>query len=481
MTKDISMKESKNTFQRKVEQLKQLLEDLTGQCATLDSSVIKEAAKSLEKGGRGMGMSQFNELLLLHGFDRIKTAFFQYLVDGSAECKPGVCIDSLDQLEEGVKRFQKLALQAYGNVKYGFKQLSTDPELLWEFVNAWQQISPEQYKNRHDPIFPVDPIDGKETYFLGYLVERELKERLEENPDDAEALQAEKKRKSIVEIGIRNQEAYLASDYLDIYIATSMRKRHEYLMVNDLVGQIFKQDALTELNLRWFDPTQAYCIDRIDKGLAEGLMLKRAKFTLYFVQESDTIGKDSELAATLAQSKPVVAYVPEGDEAFVKKLISDLEDLYPEKNKVSIILEQLQVYEPQAAWVDSDVRDWLVNQSTNICEVAMRRLKQSVQDHYQKRADTLANKHPLGIQVCLQTGVANGVLVVRTVSDCAKLVRRILLNELEFTIDPVDKNGNRYLLLRETITNCVFRVMTGDTMLTNAFWNFYLDQDKDEE
>jgi len=247
-------------------------------------------------------------------------------------------------------------------------------------------------------------------------------------------------------------------------------------MVNGLVNKIFGGVVLSDLKLRWFDPTQAYCNDRIDKGLAEGLMLKRADLTLYFVQESDTIGKDSELAATLAQGKPVVAYVPVGDAAFVNKLISDLEELYPEKSKMSLIFEQLQVYEPEAAWADPDVRGWLDNPNTDICEVGITRLKESVQKHYEKRADTLMNKHPLGIQVCLKTGVANGLLVVRSVDDCAKLIRKILLNELEFTIESVDKDGNKYYLLRETITNCVFRVMSGDKLLTNAFWNFYLDQ-----
>jgi hypothetical protein len=50
-------------------------------------------------------------------------------------------------------------------------------------------------------------------------------------------------------------------------------------------------------------PTQAYCSDRIDKGIAEALMLKRAQCTIYLAQESDTLGKDSELASTLAQGK----------------------------------------------------------------------------------------------------------------------------------------------------------------------------------
>ncbi len=462
-------------MQNNTKRLKQILEDLTGQEATLDSPVIDEASKSLA-GERGIGESQFNELLILHGYDRIRPAFFQYLVDGSAECKPGVCIHSFDQLEKGVERFQKLALQAYGNVKYGFKRLSTDPSLLWRFVSGWASRSPEEYQRRHDAILPVNHIDGRDTYFLGYIVEDELKKRLEKDPNDTEALQAEEKRKTIVKQGIGNQEAYLASDHLDVYVATSMRKRHEYLMVNGLVNKIFGGVVLSDLKLRWFDPTQAYCNDRIDKGLAEGLMLKRADLTLYFVQESDTIGKDSELAATLAQGKPVVAYVPVGDAAFVNKLISDLEELYPEKSKMSLIFEQLQVYEPEAAWADPDVRGWLDNPNTDICEVGITRLKESVQKHYEKRADTLMNKHPLGIQVCLKTGVANGLLVVRSVDDCAKLIRKILLNELEFTIESVDKDGNKYYLLRETITNCVFRVMSGDKLLTNAFWNFYLDQ-----
>ena len=39
-------------------------------------------------------------------------------------------------------------------------------------------------------------------------------------------------------------------------------------------------------------------------------MLKRAKCTIYLAGETETLGKDSELAATLAQGKTVIAYVP---------------------------------------------------------------------------------------------------------------------------------------------------------------------------
>ena len=42
--------------------------------------------------------------------------------------------------------------------------------------------------------------------------------------------------------------------------------------------------------------------------------------------------------------------------------------------------------------------------------------------------------HPLGIQVNLDTGVANGVLVVRTVTNCAELIYGILTRTLQFQI-----------------------------------------------
>ena len=77
-----------------------------------------------------------------------------------------------------------------------------------------------------------------------------------------------------------------------------------------------------KLKLRYFDPTQSLCENRIDKGLVEGLMLKRASCTIYMAQEIDTMGKDSELAATLAQRKPVIAYVPYIDiEKHIKKIV----------------------------------------------------------------------------------------------------------------------------------------------------------------
>ena len=71
----------------------------------------------------------------------------------------------------------------------------------------------------------------------------------------------------------------------------------------------------------------------------------------------------------------------------------------------------------------------------------------------------------------LETGVANGVLVVRTVADCALLIRNVVTQRLEFNLEENDK----YTALREKISGCIYRVMTRDEMLTNTFWNFYLN------
>jgi hypothetical protein len=90
---------------------------------------------------------------------------------------------------------------------------------------------------------------------------------------------------------------------------------------------------------------------------------------------------------------------------------------------------------------------------------------------YEKRALTLQRHHPLAIQVNLDTGVANGVLVARNPKTCVELLFRILTNQLEFDVED-DQQTNCWLLV-ERLTKSVFRVVTKDRKLTNCFWNFY--------
>ena len=438
--------------------IKSLLEKLTGNNSNA-SSLFDEI--EFHEESLSIGFSQFNEVLLLLGYDRVNETFFYFLSDG----KEG--IESIAELEAKINDFQKLALLFIGNIEQAFSSLSMDDEQLKIALDYLKPIEPETLRKRHPPILKIQNIEESETYFLGYIVEAEINGILRENPLDQDALSQRQKRQAIVNLGKRNQEAYLASDHMDVYVATSMREKHEFLQVSRLCDKIFKDERLADLKLRYFDPTQAYCEDRIDKGISEGLMLKRATCTIYMAQESDTLGKDSELATTLAQGKPVVAYIPDGTEQYVIKLIDDLSTLQPLLIRKQIILGQLKIFDSKLAWDKPEV---LQEKDSEL----LIRLIGTVKNYYDRRAKTLSETHPLGIQVTLRNGVANGVLVVRTIDSCIDLLRAILLNSLEFDVQTKRLSGLEHLLLIEKKSNCVFRVITSNRSLTRSFWNYYL-------
>jgi hypothetical protein len=86
----------------------------------------------------------------------------------------------------------------------------------------------------------------------------------------------------------------------------------------------------------------------------------------------------------------------------------------------------------------------------------------------------------LAMQVDLSDGVANGILIARNFHECINILRRLLLNELEFHMkcecreDSIDGLNESITQLIETISQCPFRVVTGHRKITNSFWNFYL-------
>lgn len=407
-----------------------------------------------------IGFSQFNEVLLLLGCDRINKSFFDFLANSNGEIKV------IGDLESSVDKFHKLALLFFGNIQEAFQILSKSDSQLEDILDIFRPKDLESFKKRHAPILGIQKIPEDKTYYLGYIVHEEIKEALRLDPNDAEALKQHKEREEIVNLGKRNQEAYLASDHMDVYVATSMREKHEFLQVSRISDKIFKDELLKSLNLRYFDPTQAYCEDRIDKGISEGLMLKRAICTIYMAQESDTLGKDSELATTLAQGKPVIAYIPEGNEQYVADLIEDLVRFQTNKNRKQIILSQLQIFDSKLAWTNPEVLE-------KDEETLFGMLVAKVKTYYDKRAKTLSKDHPLGIQVILSNGVANGVLVVRTIKACVELLRDILANNLEFDLEKKYVDGIEYLLLVEKKSGCIFRVITSNKSLTRSFWNYY--------
>jgi len=455
------------------------LEKLTGQKVPLPDKKQDLFPREIFSAG-GIGYSQFNEMLLSLGYDRISRDFFYYLfaVESPAtERRFTPQISNFDEFTRGIERFRTQSLLLFGNVKYGFKKLaSLDKASIELELSRISPIPQEIYHQRHKPLHTLSAIGAEDTYYLGYLVYNEIKRQLDADPNNEE-LHA--KHQMILEIrkkGKRNHDIYLTYDHMDVYVATSMRERHEYYLVNGFIQTLFSRPSLTPLNLRFFDPTQAYCEDRLDKGLVEGLMLKRAKCTIYHAQETDTLGKDSELATTLAQGKPVIAYVPKlGDrDEFLTSAIALSDRLYPGLPRKSHLEKLLRLYDPDSAWNNSKIRGWLSGEKNcdeqEICESIFKK----AQAKYDSRAKMLSVDHPLGLQMNLATGVANGVMVVRSVNQCAELLRRVMLNEMEFTVEELKAEGKVAYLLREKISNCVFRAMTGDELLTNSFWNFYL-------
>ena len=455
------------------------LTKLTGQPIVGNEQKLKE---NLEENNffnqGGLGYSQFNELLLTLGYDRVTKDFFNCFF-GEEEGKEE--ITSLENLEHGVEEFRKAAMLLYGHIKYGFKCLSQmEKSAIDKVLEPIKPVSEKHYTKRHEPLHTLKKIRSDEAYYLGYIVEKKIKKELENNPENQKIKKQKEEMERCRQIGRENHDAYLVSDHMDVYIATSMREPHEFSEVSEFVEKLFEDKSLKHLKLRYFDPTQAYCKDRIDKGLVEGLMIKRSRCTIYHVQESDTFGKDSELASTLAQGKPVIAYIREIPELEIFKdhTLKEIQKNYPNEPVHQVLLKQLQRYYPEGAWENQEIRDWVENKSQPDVEKIMELLHEKVTTLYNDRADTLRKIHPLGLQVNLSTGVANGVLVVRSPEDCAQLLQSILLNQMKFDIDIVEpekkEETEKKLILRERISKCIYRVDSGDNFLINAFWNFYL-------
>jgi hypothetical protein len=514
-----------------------------------DQIDLDSLATILRDETRRLDCSHLNELLLLVHKDRVEKPFFQYFFGPNC---------TIGQIPDCVARFQKTALLLYGNFVFAYRTLSRikdASEFRQKVADASKEPAAEldYFRNRQRKLLEVDRIARDLTPFVGYLSVRDIFTDLRScellwgaakevgpasnwdeyfaqvevmaNPDqrvplleivenyrgisagaavsdfggflaDSFRLLTELKAE-VQRVRVRatkNQNTYLTWDHMDVYFATSMRKAWEYKDLYDFIERLMASGSLTDLDLRYFDPTQAYTDNRVNKGLVEALMLKRARCTVYSVQDTDTLGKDSELASTLAQGKPVIAFIPELDlEDRAGQLVSEdpatmLERLrfvlYADEQLaqrltdqeyalVDRVQDQLTDYCAKRIWLStpdreaaSRFRDALGEDLVVFCGLLAR----SEKVVYDKRAQTLKEAHPLALQVNLDTGVANGVLVVRTVPDCAALLRRILLSDMEFTIE--EKDGMWYL--RERISGCIYRVVTNDLKLNNCFWNFYL-------
>ena len=98
---------------------------------------------------------------------------------------------------------------------------------------------------------------------------------------------------------------------IDVYVATSMRTKDDFLNMAKNCKQIFKAPDIKEFNLRYFDPTMSASDGHEDKGIVECLMVKCAKVLIYSSGDKDSYGKDVEAAMALSSGKPVIFFCPD--------------------------------------------------------------------------------------------------------------------------------------------------------------------------
>lgn len=126
-------------------------------------------------------------------------------------------------------------------------------------------------------------------------------------------------------VALENTRIYLSMvGDLDVYIATSMRVRQDFRDMADFCETVFSHPALTELKLRYFDPTLSAAAHHEDKGLVECLMVKCAKVLVLHAGTRDSYGKDAEAAMALSLGKPVIIHA---DQDFRSHFFNDIHPL----------------------------------------------------------------------------------------------------------------------------------------------------------
>ena len=474
-------------------------------------------------------VGQLNQALLFGGQAPVSDDFYHaFFIEDATD----------DELLSGLVQFRAYAMLAFGNFRFAFRRLAqlTREGILRELGNyavgpaAWRQ----RYRDRPHgrTLVTTKALEPPKRWYLGYVSSRllsrdqgmlqalRLRHRNEPLPEGATEVLTDlynavtdaqldqwpldrlesiepflkaktEERSAAMKEGRMNTVAYLAAQHIDVYVATSMRERWEYEATADLLEALFGTTAIPEaaglraLDLTYFDPTVSDARSRVDKGLVEGLMLRRARATIYMVQETDTLGKDSELASTLAQGKPVIAYVPSPtrDEVIKELAASPLRRTF--RRMLMLAADGLLTnadryaqlradYVPTFHLDDQEERAFKEARSGELSEL-FHDVAVAEVTALSNRADLLVKTHPLALQLELSSGVAQGILVARTPARCAELLEQVLVNDLTYSVDEVRDSGvpiGTFLHVTGKPTT-PYRVVTADPVLSNAFWQLY--------
>ena len=135
---------------------------------------------------------------------------------------------------------------------------------------------------------------------------------------------------------LENTDLYLSLvNDLDVYVATSMRTKENFIDMANFCEKVFKSQDLKEFDLRYFDPTMSAADSHEDKGLIECLMVKSARLLIYSTGEKDSYGKDVEAAMALCLGKPTIFYCKENGRASFFRNVHPLSRLVDFKSGVA--------------------------------------------------------------------------------------------------------------------------------------------------
>jgi hypothetical protein len=322
---------------------------------------------------------------------------------------------------------------------------------------------------------------------------------------------------NIRKLGRKNSYAYLSTSEIDIYFATSMRKALDFVsnarFVEEVIG-ILKKEGFS---LLYFDPTQSYLDDRIQKGLIESIMIKRCKIVVYNAQEQETFGKDAEAGIGLSHQKHVIIYVPS-----ILPDNKELRDFYDILDTAGYEKEPLGEELQNAGYLSGEEYYKFIAPETEKIEAIkgilsksekLKKIFEKIEDNelkgelaskgydptdpkiksdikkfsfekmlgFESRALLFKDLHPLGFQISPQDGIARGVFVTRTPKETANLIESLLLKILEYEVigdDETEGESKKYVnyLLIDKITKSPIRALPTDISLRIALSRLYEEE-----
>lgn len=413
---------------------------------------------------------QLNKVMLYADKSPVSKSFYQYFFDNPSEHRTP---KSISKLRMCIGHFQKVAMLDYGSFKRAFVVLHNSRNVAEKASKAVTEI-------RASDIEPVpitlQPIPEEDLFLLGYL-----------SGPNAQPLHT-------TAVGLLNESLVLARSSKDPRVTWRSEEKKEdeakalradlvenYSGINPRLSASELKPAVFEQILETFERRLKDLQTRQSDAKKNGLIntnryLTAKRIDVYFATSMrwpmdfrgmhtfvDGVMHNAGLGGLQVNCfDPTVSYA---EDPRTKGLI---ECLMLKRARAAVYVAS----DRDSFGKDSELATMLVQGKPAIVFVP-----EGV--HNDERARMFRQTHPLSMQVALHSGVAHGVVVVRTQYDCARVLNGLFTNTLELEIvDGEEKNPddkNYYLI--ENISGCPIRIVSKHLLLTNCFWNLYFEEE----